>query len=282
MKQSFIKTLSFFALLFLLAPCFAANNKHNVGARSTAMGHTSATLKDLWSVRNNQAGMAFLEQPIFGIAYENRFNLQELSLKSAAIVLPTQSGNFGLAYTHLGDDIYSESSINLGYARMFGERFAAGISLDYLRLSVSGVPEAGSTGAFTGALGIMGEPLDNFWIAAHLYNPFGVKLESYEYEEEVPTIMSLGLSYLFDDLILLTTEVEKDIEEDARFKAGVEYKFISQLCFRAGIASNPSEYSAGVGFNIKDFFGDVGFFKHQYLGFTPSFTLAYRLQKKRN
>lgn len=270
------------ALLILLIASLpvSANKKYDTGARSTALGHIGSTLKEVWSVSNNQANMAFLKHPAAGVAYEQRYGLKELGVKTVAFVLPTNRvGNFGMSYTHLGDSDYNETRINLGYAIRLGEKFAMGLAFDYLAMSVQTPSEGGSTGTVTGEIGIVGSPVKNLWLAAHAYNPFSVSISDYEFDEEIPNVLHVGALYYFEEHIFATVEFEKDINYDARFKAGVEYGFLKNFFVRGGIATNPTEYGGGVGADYKGFNVDLAFYKHQYLGYTPSIAVSYTFGK---
>lgn len=270
------KRTLFIFVLFICCNVFAAGDNYNVGARATALGQSGVSLRDLWAIVNNQAGIAFIDRPILGVSYEERFQMKEMSLKTVAFVLPTNRvGNFGVSYTHFGDDEYNETRINLGYAMKLGGHFAMGLAFDYLGMSVLGASEGGSTGTITGELGIMGEPVENLWISVHAYNPFGVRISNYEYEEKVPTLLRLGALYYFSKSLFFLTEVEKDIDHDVRVKAGIEYTFLEKFIFRGGIATQPTEYSAGFGLLLKSFQVNLAFYKHQYLGYTPSVALSY-------
>lgn len=271
------KRLIVIAMVFLLnSKGYAANDNYNIGARATALGHTSIVFKDLWSIANNQAGMAFVKRPVVGLAYEERFMKTEMGLKTVAFVLPTeQLGSFGVSYTHFGDSDYNETRINIGYAMKLGRKFSIGLAFNYLGMSVSAPSEGSSTGTITGELGMMVEPVKNLWLSAHVFNPFGVSINDYQYEEKIPTLLRLGALYYFDKDILMVAEVEKDIDFDTRVKIGAEYTLQEKFIFRAGITTNPSEYSAGIGLNFNMLRIDFAFYKHQYLGYTPSISLAY-------
>lgn len=273
-----MKKLLLLPLVFLLAlsSIRAVNDHYSIGARATALGHSSISFKDLWAIANNQAGIAFIDKPTLGVSYEERFQLKEMSLKTVAFVLPTNKvGNFGVSYTHFGDTEFNEIRINVGYAMTLGEHFAMGLAFDYLGLSVSGKSESGNTGMVTAELGIMGEPIENLWLSAHAYNPFGVKISNDEYEENIPTLLRLGAMYNFTEELLFVTEVEKDIDFDTRMKFGIEYVMWEKLTVRGGVATNPTEYSGGVGVSLRNFKADLAFYKHQYLGYTPSIALSY-------
>lgn len=265
-----------FLIFFLINDLKAANDNYNVGAKAASLGHSSISFHDLWAVANNQAGIAFIKRPTLGVSYEERFRMKEMGLKTVAFVLPTNRiGNFGISYTHFGDNEYNEMRINLAYGRMLGKHFAMGLAFDYLSMSVSGASESGNTGTVTGELGVMGEPIENLWLSAHAYNPFGVKISNYEYEEEIPTLLKFGAMYNFNKELLFVAEVEKDIDHDTRVKAGIEYALMEKFIFRGGITTNPTEYSGELGLKLNKFQADLAFYKHQHLGYTPSVAISY-------
>lgn len=270
------KSILLIVLLVSSFSVFAAGTHYNVGARATALGQNSISFRDLWAIANNQAGIAFVDHPTLGVAYEARFQMKEMSLKTIAFVLPTNRvGNFGVSYTHFGDSEYNETRINFGYARKLGDHFAMGLAFDYIGISVLGSSEGGNTGTVTGELGIMGEPMPNLWLSAHIYNPFGVRISNYEYEEEIPTLLSFAVQYYFQKGLFVVAELEKDIDYNARVKVGIEYAFLEKCVFRGGIATQPTEYSAGLGIVLKKLHVDLAIYKHQYLGYTPSIALSY-------
>ncbi|MBS9767486.1 MAG: hypothetical protein KGV44_08090 [Flavobacteriaceae bacterium] len=272
------------SLLFLLncvvSVSWAVNFYSNTGARSVAMGQSSSSFRDLWSVANNQAGLAFIKRPTLGISYEQRFRMKEMGVKTVAFALPTNRiGNFGISYTYFGDTQYNESRINFAYGRMLGKRFAIGLAFDYFGMSVEGNSQVADANAVTGELGIMAQPIENLWLSAHAYNPFGVNISNGEYEEKLPVLLRFGALYSFSDALSLVAEVEKDIDYKTRIKTGVEYTFLDKFIVRGGIATQPTEYSGGLGGRLNNLRLDLSFYKHQYLGYTPSVALVYHFGK---
>jgi hypothetical protein len=83
------------------------------------------------------------------------------------------------------------------------------------------------------------------------------------------------MGYLFSEKVLLAIETEKDLDQSAIFKVGLDYQLIDLVSIQAGISTNPSNYSFGIGIHYSDMNLHIGFLKHQTLGFTPSFSLSY-------
>jgi hypothetical protein len=270
---------------FLLCCCFlffaiqlsSAADNYPVGARSGGVANASVTFSDVWSTYHNQAGLAYLKNITAGTYFENRFLVSQLGLRSIALAIPTtKSGVFGVSGTFFGYEQYSEKKGGLAYAKMFGEKVSAGVQLDYLSTFIND-ELYGSRNTFAVEAGILTEPLKNFKVGAHIFNPNRAKLASYG-DERVPVIMRIGASYKFSEKVLLSSEMEKDIDYKNIFKAAFEYHPVDIFYLRGGIASNPSLSCFGFGLKLKEFLVDMSAQYHEVLGFTPQFSLGYEFK----
>jgi hypothetical protein len=265
--------LSLFVSYFTF--CFAGSDNFPIGARSAGIANTSVTLFDIWSVHHNQAGLGFVTKAGAGAYYENRFLVKELSLKGGVIAYPIKAGTFGVSVSSFGYANYSESKFGLAFGKAFGEKFSAGIQLDYLTTHIG--ENYGKHGAVAGEIGIQAKPLKNLTIGAHLFNPTRAKLADYS-NERTPTIIRLGLDYKFSDKVFVAVETEKDIDHKPVFKAGLEYTPSEVLYLRAGISTNPSLSSFGFGLKLKQFRLDFASSFHSVLGYTPQVGVMYEVK----
>jgi hypothetical protein len=264
--------LYFFTLQF----SFAADN-YPVGARSAGVANASVTFSDVWSTFHNQAGLASLKNISVGTYFENRFLVSELGLRSLAVAVPVgKTGVFGASGTFFGYATYSEKKAGLSFAKKFGEKISAGIQLNYLNTFFND-EFYGSRTSFAVEGGILAEPIKNLKIGAHIFNPNKAKVAEYG-DERIPVIMRLGASYKFSEKVLLSSEVEKDIDYENVFKVGLEYHPVEVLYIRGGIASNPSLSCFGFGLKLKQFIVDMSTQYHQVLGFSPQFSLGYEFK----
>lgn len=239
-----------------------------------AMANASVMQSGLWSVNNNQAGLADLQRFAVGINYQNRFQLAETSTKSVAAALHTRTGNFALSFNRFGYSEYSENSFGLAYARQFGDAVSAGLQFDYL--NVNQTSAYGNNGVFLFEVGLIAKPITNLQIGAHIYNPTKAKMAEYE-DERVNTSFRLGASYFFSDIVQLAAEVEKTMQTDLRYKVGLEYQIISNLYLRTGFRSKPNEFCFGAGYTFKGLTFDFAFSTHQYLPMSTQVSLKYSL-----
>lgn len=266
-----LKSIILCLLVFVFLFAHNANGQFNystAGARSAAMANTSVVFTDFWSVYNNQAGLGYLERITVGAFHQSGF-IKEQNSQGIGVAVPTKTGTLAATFDYFGFSAYNEMQAGLAFGRTFTDYFSAGVKLNYLRTQISG--EYGNADAVTFEIGILSEPLENLFIGVSVYNPSRSKMGT----ETIPTIYKAGIGYIFSDKALLAIETEKDIDQSAIFKAGIDYQLINFVSLQAGISTNPSNYSFGVGLHYSDINLHVGFLKHQTLGFTPSFSLSY-------
>lgn len=266
-----LKRILLFCLLFGNVILAAQNGTSSVaGARGLAMGDASVAFQDINSAFSNQAGLSGLKNTEATVFAEQRFQIQEIRSLAAAVAYPTASGVFSLNLGYFGFDDFNEQRIGLAYSRKLLAKLALGAQINYLNFSI---PEYGNKGLMSFEIGLQSEIVKNFIIAAHLVNPIGQTLVE---GEELPTVFSFGLMTRISDQLLLSGEVEKDIDFDIRTKIGLEYKLIEALMVRLGVATEPAQYSFGMGYLMKEKLRiDVAANYQQQLGFSPGLSISY-------
>lgn len=271
MKNIAAKVFILFASFIIISNISKAQN-WPVGARSAALGNTSVMLSDVWSIYHNQAGLSWINSVKASVFFENKYFLKELSLKSAAIAIPTNPGTFGVSYSYFGYPLYNESKYGLAYAKSFADIFAIGIQLDYLNTHLG--ENYGNTGTAVAEIGIQAKPIKNMVIGAHVFNPWYAAYSEYN-QENIPTILRFGIAYSFSEKVFLAVEAHKETTKNAIGKVAVEYQIINNLFLRTGINAKPIENFFGIGYNFKGFVFDLAFSKHYILGYTSSVSLSY-------
>jgi len=284
LQNLFILTLLLIGLM-LSGHLYAQN--YPTGGRSAGLGNASVTLCDFWSVQNNQAGLANYKNIAFGFAYENRFMAKELSLKTGAIIVPTNIGSLGLSYKQLGYSAFNRSKIGVAYARSFGNKFSMGLQLDYLQTKIG--EDYGTAHSITFELGVLVELSEKINLGAHAFNPVNAKIES-DYEEKIPAVYKLGLSYLISEKLLVAIETEKNSDYKPLIRGGAEYKITDVTFVRLGMSTIPSktgtekfsissEINFGFGLNLQRFILDFAASMHQTLGWSPQVSLIFKINK---
>lgn len=264
-----IQIVLIFLIFFLsVHKSYSVQENNIISGKSAAMANASVTITDIWSIYHNQAGLGYLENISIGAFHQSGY-IKEQNLQGIAFAYPTKTGTIGASYSYYGYSEYSEMQTGLAFGRNFSKYFSVGIQINYLQTHISG--NYGNANSVNFEVGILSQPIDNLFIGAHVYNPSQSKIG----EDKMPTIFNLGASYMFSEKVLFAIGTEKDLEHAAIFKTGIDYRLIDFVSIQAGISTNPSKYSFGIGFHYKTIDAHVGFLKHQTLGFTPSFTLSY-------
>ncbi len=238
----------------------------------TGMGNSSVMLYDFWAVFNNQAGIADISTVETGVCYENNYMMWETGKQAFAVVVPTNFGNFSLSANRYGYSGYAENNVGLAYARNLGKYISASLEFDYLFYTQS--QNYGYKGALLFQVGIIGKPIENLQIGLHVYNPGHVTLEDYN-NQQVPLVIRFGAGYYFIKQVLLTAETETDIDNETRFKTGLQYEVIDNLFLRTGFLSNPNQFSVGIGYTFKKLTTDIAFYTHETLPMSTQISFKY-------
>ena len=246
------------------------------GGRAAGTSNSSVCYRDNWGQLNNQAGLAYVDDITISLGFTNAYFIKELSTNTIAIGLPTKTGVFGLNYTYFGYSKFNQNKIGLAYAKKLGKKISAGIQINYLYTHIEG--EYGSNGTAYGEIGLLTEPIDNLFFAAHISNFWHTKYTDYT-DLYIPMIFRIGAGYLLYEKALLSIEFEKDFERELIFKSGLEFDLNKEFYFRFGIATNPMVFSFGFGYQIKSFKVDIAFSKHPVLGYSPAIGLNYTFGK---
>lgn len=269
--QKIVK-FKFFLILFLIsATCRGQNDP--VGARPAGMANAVLNSTDIWSAFHNQAGLARLEHFSAGAFYENKFLISELAYTGIGLASPLGAGTIGLTYTNLGFSVYSESKLGLSYALKLSERFSIGVQANYHNTVIQ-TEDYGSTNTFTAEIGFRHQVSDKVSLAAHIFNPTRSQLNEYN-DERLPTIIRFGAQYDISEELIVTGEVEKDIDEAALLRAGLEYRPVNVLYIRLGASSQPSLFAFGLGINMGQFQFDLASTYHSVLGYSPQVSLSF-------
>lgn len=273
--------------LFLLTFCclcstmvYAGNDKNTLGSQAAAMGSAAVTQNNVYSVFNNQAGLANFNKFAASIYAESRYinniNFNKIAYYGLGVSIPTKSGTFGIGITYFGNEAYNEKKGTIAYGRLLFEKISIGAEIDVINIAID---KYDSKTALTFGLGIQYNLNAQLKAAAHLYNPLKIKLNT-EGDERLASTLKLGLAFEPAKNITFIVETEKSIDTKPIFKGGIEYRIIEKLYLRGGIASNPTYTSFGVGVNLNNIKIDISSSMHPQLGYTPHFSLTYQQKNK--
>ena len=274
-----MKKLLLLIFLFITISAVSAYDIiHPLGGRAAAMGGSSVASQGLWALQNNPAGMANLEKISFGLYYENRWMLPETAYKSGAFALPTKFGCLGLSFTQFGSSKYNENKIGLAYAKDFGRYLQIGLQLDYLLLKIGN--DYGTFNAVTFELGLQSHVTDKLTLGTYIFNPINFSFKQTLNHEKIPIVFRFGLAYQFTKDFLGQCEIEKNTErEGVSLRGGLEYEAFKRFYIRAGVQTNPSILSFGLGYSISFARIDVAGQLHNELGASVQVGLVFSIGK---
>ena len=272
------------------------------GARAAALSGAAVALGgEVWSMGNNVAGLGEVQRATVGFYGENRYFSPALNVAALNLALPlgrqpapaagttagvmpgaeggsdapaprpwARHGVVGIEAQRFGGQLYNETRVGVGYGYRFGQ-ISLGGRVDMLQVSIEGL---GSRRVAVGSLGGQMEIVPRrLSFGALLYNLSQTRLASYQ-DERVPTILKAGLAYRPGTQVLLLVEAEKDVERDANFKVGLEYRPIPILAARLGLASLTEQASAGIGVQTSAFQIDYAAAFQQALGFSQHLSVS--------
>ena len=295
---SFIGYVVGLAVVLPVAPAVAQGAGPGVrGARAASLGNASVALAgEVWSMGNNVAGLGGIQQPAVGFYAENRYFSAALNVGALTIALPlgrtlgvpsadgsgpmlaaaapaqtwVRNGVVAFEAQRFGGQLYNETRVGAGYGYRFGQ-ISLGARVDVLQVSIEGL------GSRRVVLGTMGGQIEvvpqRLTFGASLYNLSQTKLASYQ-DERVPTVLKAGLAYRPSSQVLLVVETEKDVEREANFKAGLEYRPVPVLAARLGLATLTEQASAGIGVLAGPFQIDYAAAFQQALGFSQHLSVS--------
>jgi hypothetical protein len=274
-----VRQLGLFLLLWLAISMSYASRFQSIGARSLGLSNANITLSDVWSSNNNQAGLAFIKNTAFGVAYQNNFNQSELSLKALNGAIKTGIGGFGFSVQQFGFSDYNENKMGVGYGLKMSSKVSLGVQLNYHLISIAETQTPNKQGV-SADLGLVAKPTEHLTIASHISNVSNATFLDND-EEKIPMHIKIGIGYSFSEKVLAVAEIDKNIDLKPNLKAGLEYHPIEALFFRAGINSYDSKMSFGLGYQYKGLQLDLATSYQTYLGYITQISLNYAIHKNK-
>ena len=265
-------------ILLLLFPFSALSQvlHQPVASPYLGLGAYSISQADVFSFTSNQAALAQIKNATAGVYGERRFLLSELNYYSAAIAIPTSSGNFGLQAGYFGFSEYNETQLGLAYARKLGSKVDIGVQFDYNSLQIASY---GKSSAINFQIGTLMHLSEKLHAGFHAYNPVGGKFGN-DKQEKLASVYTAGLGYEASDKFFVSAEILKEENKPVTVNGGIQYKFLPQLLARAGVSTATSTIYAGIGLQLKSFRLDITTSHHPQLGVTPGLLLIFNGKSK--
>jgi hypothetical protein len=270
------KIVLFFLLLFINEFIGGQSLKSPVAAAYVGLGAYSKSHADVFSFTSNQAALAQMKAPAFGVYSERRFLLAETQLFSAVGVLPTKNGNFGFQADYFGYKNFNESQLGIAYGRSVGKDFDLGIKFNYYSFRIPGYQNGSVINFEIGAIAHVTEKLH---AGIHFYNPVGGTISKADHDK-LSAIYKFGIGYEASENFLVSAEIIKVENMPVNVTAGVQYNFEKQFFARAGITSENGSPYAGAGVFWNNLRLDVCASFHPQLGISPGVMLIINVNKQ--
>ena len=267
----------------LLILCFAAapaaaqtTTSMEGGARVMALGGAATALtEDVWGA-SNPAAWATLPGRAFSFFAGQAFGLSALRLGAFHYAEPTRYGAFAGGARTFGFEDFRETHFNAGFARGFrlgtSRRLFLGTNARYVHVVQGG--GYGSAGTVGLSLGALVSVLPAVTFGAHATNLNAPSLSTEMGAEELPHTLALGLSYTPDERLLVLLDAFKDIDRPLSVRAGVQVLPVEALALRAGITTQPTRFTAGLGLRTGRLRAGLAAEQHQALGWSPAASLG--------
>lgn len=269
-----MKQITFFSFCFwAIFPVFAQTDPQSqaYGAKSLGMGGLKLYQKDSWTFFNNIGAMDRLEQSELNFGVDQRYGIKELSTYCFSTVFKKEFGSIGAGISRFGGDFFNQQLIGIGFSNTLGN-ISFGGKIDWFQTQIEGF---GTGNAFFISIGGVTQLGPDFYLSSNFSNLNRSKIGKNS-TQFLPTLVIFGFSYFPSSSLSIHSELEKDVDLPAIFKAGIEYSISNWIFLRTGISSNPSRMSFGLGVRNKKFCFDYGYGQQSSLGQTHHVSFGLR------
>jgi hypothetical protein len=277
-------------VLVLAAPARAAFDDVEVSPRARAMGGANAaTIGDEFAPFHNPASLAWIDGVSGAASYVRPFGFDFVS-QSVAVAgfgLPRRLGGLAVGVrrfgvTWLGESLTGETTVSLahGFHLMRDRQSEAAVgwalnlySLDYGR-TVTGLDPGSATGVGVnfGASAVVRDRTRVGFQALNLNNP---AIGDYD-QEGLHRSVAVGVSYAPYAGVETALDIAHELGRAVQYRGGAEFEVGDLFRLRAGVRTEPSTFTAGIGLLQGGFGFDYGFSTGGVLGETHQFGLRYR------
>ncbi len=301
MARSGFRCATFLAVLIAAgagtpATARAAFEDIEVSPRARAMGGAWTALRDdAYAVFHNPASLAWAGRIQAGASTVRPFgyDFSSQSTAAGAMALPERWGGLGagvraFGVEYLGESLEQETTFGIAHGvhilRDRQSELAVGWAVDFYSLdfgrSVTGIDPGSATtfGLSVGAVAVVRERTRIGFHALNFNNPTIGDRD----KEELRRRVAAGISYAPYPGVETVLEIANELGEAVQYRGGTEFELAEFLWARAGIKSDPSVFTAGVGLRWMGVQLDYGFSTGGgVLGETHHFGVGYAQPRAR-
>jgi hypothetical protein len=271
--SSLLKIPVSFLFIFSFLAAYAGDPfRRTAGAAEAGTGYVCIMKNGFWSYFHNQATLALNNSLSCGFNYENRFNISELSTRSAGLVIPAGKTSLAAIYSHFGYTDFRRDMTGLACGIKISSKISAGVQVDYFSERTS--DEYANIQSVTCEAGILLTLSQNTNIGIHVFNPVPNSLR----KNYLPSLLRIGAGTFLNKSLFTGIEAEISTRSKLIIRTGFEYEAAKKLWLRAGYSSDNNSFSFGLGYLVKFVQIDVGFVTHENLGVTSSVSLIFKIK----
>lgn len=266
----------------------AAFEDIEVSPRVRGLGGSWVALEsDPYAALHNPASLAWADRGA-AMSYVRPFgyDFASQSVASATAALPRKIGGVGIALRHFGVtydgvSLAGETTVSLAHGfRLFADRqseLALGWSLGIHSLefgpSITGL-DPGSATSTTLNLGAQAVVRDRTRVGFYSLNVTNATIGELD-QESLRRGVWAGLSYEPYPGVVSMIDLSNELGENIQYRGGAEFAVTDNVQMRAGVRTEPSVFTAGLGFRLARMQLDYGFSTGGgVLGETHQFGLA--------
>ena len=244
-------------------------------AYGEALSDAMSCQTGIYAVGYNPAG---IETTTFeaSVSYFDRYQVKEISQKSAAIIFPALNGCFSADFNYHGFKLFNQILSGLGYQMKLSDKIRAGVKVNYHGLNIGSSSEKYT--AVSGEIGVILSPIKHLELASYIKNPTNSQFSGSD--TIIPLTMVCGIRYMFYEKNFAALEVEKQsLYDEITVRCSVSGVLSEKFEVRGGLETFPFTVSMGVGFNFERLKIEAAVKRNEFLGYRPSISLAFQAKK---
>lgn len=259
--------------VFLLASAYGGDPfRIPAGAAEAGMSYSCIAKTSFWSSFNNPASLAFNKSLSAGFNYENRFGLEELGTKTAALIIPAGSASVGGVYSYFGYPDFRRHSAGLACGLRISDKLSAGVQVDYFSEMTYG--EYDDHQSVTFEVGVLLSLNENVRAGIKLFNPLPGSLTG----SELPSAIRAGAGVILSNSLFASAEAEMSTTSALLLRTGFEYEALKKFWLRGGFCTDNTSFSFGLGYRLEFVQLDLGFVTHDRLGVTSCASMIFEIR----
>lgn len=244
------------------------------GARNEALARGTVALNSSWALFYNPAGLNYNQLEVVA-GYQSKYVSLGIDDGAFGFTFPIGNTALGIGASYFGDNLLSKTKLTTGVAHHIGKT-SLGIKTTYEQLRID---EIGSKGIFYFDIGGQIIISDQISIGMVLSNLNQAKFDTLTLSAPT-TAVQVGVNYHPHDKLTLLAQVEKNIENPAIIRFGMEYKITQQVSIRTGLIPTPAAAFGGIGFEWINIELDIVGSFQQSLGWSGGLSIGVPLNEQ--